>query len=783
MLDSVLQNRNQKDTAWLMAQKHLSKILGVFLNYLILATVFVSPLLIFGFGYESEVIRQFVFIFFVGLSWFVWLIRILVRKSFVWQKNKLDGILLVLFGIILLNSIFVGNIYTSWGIGGSIDGLTSLSWLTFILFLALLAQNFLTEKKQIIKTIFAYLLSSVLLVVFLIVWWIFTGNLISVFGDALATTVFWFAINVLLLVNLSSYFTGKLKIFFYFGITVHLFLMFLYDYDLGWYILIFGQLIWMVLQIIFENKITKKNLILPLQVLLVSVLFLFLPIGIISDSLGSKNSNNKAKIFIPTNLGWQRFFSATDFKTKILGSGIGQGVDGFWYTAELIDMRQISQFPVFKNVFLALLWEFGLFVFLFLLYFFLKYFWLLFGFINKKIIKNPAIQLSATEEISFVVYPVVLTVFVFLWFQPLAFVGVLSLILLMSWAFCGSAGSNTFKNIEQNQIVLNLGGNKSATSFWRFVVLIFFLVMFAYIFFVVRLVNLRAQYLQSITYTKNGAEVSIETLNNIIKNNNYLLFYRLARFNFLSESLIQSINEGTEEKQVINNQLSLLEQDLDYLIEKNANPKYIWQMAWQTEKIAKNLSLLPEFSQDTSVKWLKISNNLYETAVKNINRNVVLFTQSSSFWRNNAPNLAGDSGVSAVYYKKANDIIDKALELESSYQEAYLEKVELLEIEKRYSEAIELILPLINDNPIIAHRAGQLSFKNQKFVDAKNYFELALKQLPSFLQARYDLIQTYIALGDDTSAEKELALLEQSAPKDDIQIRAVINSLKELLDN
>ena len=160
-------------------------------------------------------------------------------------------------------------------------------------------------------------------------------------------------------------------------------------------------------------------------------------------------------------------------------------------------------------------------------------------------------------------------------------------------------------------------------------------------------------------------------------------------------------------------------------------------------------------------------------------RNVIFLSDAARFYRQNAEAL--DSANKDEIYQRALALADKALSFDSAYQPAYIEKAELLVLLGKSEEAYAFVKKLADTDANAAYGAGRLAFTGKKYDEAVVYYKKAVANNPNHLQARYELVQVYMALSDFNSANLELNELEKVAPADDAATQDLLKGLRALL--
>lgn len=786
MLDSVLNQKRRTELDWLYVQKRLSYIFDKFLRYWLLFIIFVTPLIVFSIGFGPAIFRELVFVFLVGWGWLIWLVKsILIQRSVRWQRTMFNWGAVTAFLTVLLAAFLTGN----WGLAGEVGEMGPLSWLALLAMIILMSQSFAGRRDWLHSAFWAWLLSSTLVVVFTLVWWLVRGQLLFSVTGSLPSAAVWLVINCLLLVGLSQIFRKQARVVLLAVLGLHLLVLFFYDYAPGWYLLIAGLIAWIVTQLILERKISQPNFILPLQIIIISVVFLLVPVQSLSPGLGQAGEGQAGGV-IPANIAWQRFVRFQPVDSKIIGAGLGRGEKSFWHLTEFVDMRSVVNFPKFSSGYLSILWQGGILMLLVFLLWLGSNIWLGLAFIRKKILKESAGPLPVSAWLGLIAFNSLLIATAGLWWAGSSLTILFSVGLLIALLAGSAAISQTTPAGGQTNLpiakVWDLSGSQGRLSAGRFFVLIFILALLAYVILAVRSVRSQVDFLRSINSNNDYTEVNLEKLQKVVNDSAANNVHRLARFSLVAASITQAPDQGQTMADIKSN-LDLLNQDFDALSAAGLEPGQDWQLAWQAEKLGALFASLDSGgnSQEYSTlafTWLSRAEQLYQQSIGSLPRNLILFAQASRFWRQWAQVLAKDTGVPEVYIKKAEDLVGAALAIDGSYEPILLEKIDLLVLAGKRQEAIDTLIPFVTESANLAYQAGRLSFAESQFGQAKEFYKLALTQSPDWLQARYDLIQTYLALGERDSARAEFGLLRRYAPSDNSQVNTLLEGLEEMIN-
>ncbi len=757
-----------------MIQNELKAILGAIKNrfrprvgagdglyYWLLGTIFIVPLLIFNYGLAASVIRQLVLFILVAIGWLIWAGQaILGKQKIVWKKTVFAPIALALAAVILLGSFSSGAVPEVWGWRGGLG--ESNPWgILALLGLGLLITQITVKKVK--HLLAAYLLSATLLALFVIIWWGINQELVMPALTSFAAASLFFTVNAIIMAALSLPGRGRIKYFYLAILLVNLLAIFAYDYDVAWYLLGAGMLALSLGQLIWEKRLSVPSassavdFITPFVLLGLSLVLLFAPVQSISKKLGFDFS---AVNSVSANVAYPRFFKYASWDEKLFGAGLGQGAASFWDKAELVDMRQARQLPALGNGFSAILWDGGL---LFILAWLGALAYLatrLWRFAQKATGEN--LQMVLVGAVSLISILAAMALLPFDWLTFFGFI----ILMAITAARLGGPKDAVWGASAGQRAFLILG----ATLVMALVALV--------IFFSARQISNRLDFFQSIKVgtAQSGTTVDLARLDKVIKAQSSVYAYRLGRVDLMMQALEEKFaaNKGLNPEQAeIKTLLAVLAGDFDYLFGQSLRGPNYWQLGSRAESIGR---ALPKDGVDP---WLKRANGYYEKAIETLPRNVIFLVDVARFYRQNAEVLDGAN--KDKFYQRAQELTDKALAIDATYQAAYGEKAELLVLLGKSEEAYEIMKKMADTSPAAAYAAARLAFSARQYEEAVNYYKKTISQNGNHLQARYELVQAYMALSDFAGAAAELDELEKRAPKDDAATQNLLKGLRELL--
>ncbi len=700
----------------------------------ILGTVFIVPLFIISYGYGATVTRQAVLLVLTAVGWLIWAGRVFFsKKPVIWRATLYGRPALVLSAAVLLVSFFAGDLAEVWGGRGGLAESNPWGFLAALGLGLLITQTNCQTAKRLLT---AYLLSSTLLALFVIAWFIFRQELIAPAVTSFAAVSLFFSVNALIVAAWALPLSGRVRLFPLAVLAVHLLTIFAYDYDLAWYVLGAGALVLSLWQLIWEKKLVAVDFITPFVLFGLSLVLLFAPAPAVSEKLGGSAINS-----VGAAVSYPRFFKYASWREKLLGAGWGRGGVSFWEKAERVDMRQVRQFPPLGNGFAGMLWDGGI---MFILAWWGALIWL-------------AARLGRQVRGSAGLSPVLLTLAVGS-LGALAALALLPFDWLIFWAFiiltallCAQAAGPKSATV---------GESVGARSFLFFGALALSALLVALSFFFWRQTQARFAFFRSIKVgdAESGTTVDLKLLSSAITRANGVYGYRLARIDLLAQALQEKAETGPL--------LISLAEDYDYLAGRRLSGAGWWQLAERAEIIARSAD------DGAAGPWRKRAADYYEKAVAALPRNVINLVDAARFYRQ-----TGDD----KFYQRAQELIDKALVIDATFAPAYSEKAELLVLAGKGEEAYDIMKKLADDNPAFSYNAGHLAFSAKKFEVAADYYKRAIAENANHLQARYELIQALMALSDFKSAGAELSELEKRVAADDAATQALLKGLKELL--
>lgn len=753
----------------------IDRTLTLFLRLWLMASVFVVPLIVVSFAYSAQGLQQLALTAFSLVGALVFLTRALaVRQEFVWRRSPLNAGLVVLSGAVVLVSLFSGRLGTVWGMSGFIPQVSPWGWLSAILLAVLIIQESGAQPGRAglspRSLLAAYCLSSTFLVLFVLGWYGSRNQFLIPWGITAQAAALWLAVNAAAVFMLASFASRSLAWFWFAAGLAHAALLFFFDYDLLWFVLGGFLLIFAFLQFSLHKRFARADFVMPqLGVLVAVVLFLVPSSWLFGGGAPQFWSGNMANRAI-SQWRWQNY-AWPDKKAAVFGAGEGLGTLSFWQTAELVDMRQAINYPLLGNGWLNLLWDGGIV----LAAAFLALILCLIVAAIKSLRAGPDDEPDQSLPVFLIAGIGIIASLASFYFLPVTFIHLFTVFFLsaiLAAIFSRSSFTWTVGESEERRFASALA------------VVAPILLAGGIVFAWTRQFQSRLAFLRTITTNAQGQPVvNVDKLQRAVDYSPSAFGYRLSRNDIALQLLSQQNKPKFEE---VAGLFVGLRADTQYLIAQNLTGPERWQAAWQAELTAANLEF-KEFSDKEkgalngpAKEWYQVSGALYEQALRQITRNVVLLTEAARFYRQHAALLAAPETPAANFYERSKVLAEQALAIDPSYEGGYLEKIELAAITKSPAEAIADIAGFAEKGPNVAYRAGLLAFAAKNYGLAIQYYRNAVDQNANHLAARYELVRAYAAAGESEKGRKELSELESKLPKGNEQADRLLKDLRAL---
>jgi len=299
------------------------KVFDWIMRYSIFALMFLMP--IFFLPWTSEVLdfnKQTLMVALVFISFFCWMIKVLITGKFEINLNKIHIIVAVFLLLSLLSTIF--SIYRNgsfWGWPQSTAG--SLLTLLCLSILYFLISN-IFSKKDIYISIIAFFISAfvaqIIGILQLFNIFIFPFNFAKTTSFNTVGTVgslgFLLAILLPLTIILTIFLKKWLKVLFGVILALSIFLFLIIDYPIIWWAVVAGSAIIIIFMILMRNMFDGRWMSLPVFFLAISLFFIFLNPQI--PGISQKANEIFLSQSTTLKIAWE-----TIKEMPIFGSGIG----------------------------------------------------------------------------------------------------------------------------------------------------------------------------------------------------------------------------------------------------------------------------------------------------------------------------------------------------------------------------------------------------------------------------------------------------------------------------
>jgi tetratricopeptide (TPR) repeat protein len=502
-------------------------------------------------------------------------------------------------------------------------------------------------------------------------------------------------------------------------------------------------------------------------------------------------SNNTQHI--PLTLSWNRYVNYGQEYFGVFGVGLGRGAEGFWQLAEFVNTSQVKSFPSMNNAYMSILWEGG---FVFLVAFVLFGLSIGISSITKANLQLKKLGIKSKGKLHHIKLKRISILFL-IWLFALFWIGIsfMSLIVLVSLIVVIAHMQVKESDFESKKLWHIK--SKPALIFMHVFVFVLVISFVAGAIHTTKSVVSRAQYTKSISQTDNSS-ILIDTTNldSAIKIAPWDIWQRVARIEMFVDSLRQlaSIEQAVDQYYIIN-QFKLLESEYVYLLSRARDGKLTGNqlsvLAVQAQRLGDLVNMPKELENSTiptelrSEQWYQISKNMYQKAITILPRNVVMRTLAAKLYRFQGDDVLGineEQSTKTENYVEAKKLLDEVFVIDDTYIPAYLEKAVILSRDNKVEEAFELLVPFVDDSPEIAYQAGYLALSLNKFYEAIDYYNISILQDPKNTQAMFELVHSYITVGETEKAKVLLSRLENNMIKDNDERLDQIDDLFELVN-
>ncbi|MDP6571779.1 MAG: tetratricopeptide repeat protein [Patescibacteria group bacterium] len=496
----------------------------------------------------------------------------------------------------------------------------------------------------------------------------------------------------------------------------------------------------------------------------------------LNQSFGFSSGN------IPASTAWTRYIEHGISHFGFFGAGFGKASQSFWELAELVELGQLAFAPILPNIYMNVLWEAGFLMLIVFLGFVFSIFARAY-MQSSRALKR--LSLHSQERVSYkfiqILGLMLLAWIIILWFIPSSFMGILVIgLLIVLIAF-----ARDLVNQHQDERLIRKWhiNNRGALIIMRILVLASIMGFSIGTVYIARAISSQAIFASAFsvnTSSRNQKRIDFSLLNKAIEQTLEINSYRIVRVSIIKDALVDSGYELLGSDALVSELITTLMKDAQWLDSRIT--KLSGVQAWQ---LSQSYASITTLSQD-SRPWQERTRIMFKHAISSLPRNAVLLTEAARFYRSQGDRIQDNTEFSQdkfEWYLEARKLVERALEIDETYAFAILEQAALLVREQKPQQALELIIPYVGQNSDIAYQAAKLSLDANQFQQAVEFYKSAIEQNQLHLQARFELVQAYIALSRTQDAKTQLNELEQYIAEDDIVSQEVISELRSLVDN
>lgn len=336
---SDLVRRSQEPSADeddLGSKKQNISMFGKVINFFLLATVFLTPLLFLPVSSEVREFNKQSWLFLaVVVMLAVWVIKVLSTRKLSWVKTSLDYVVLAFLAIYFVSSLFSMDKTSSFlGYYGRFTG-SFLSVLAMVLFYFLVVNN--VRGERLTKKVLNYLMTSCgiiiaysflqLLGLYILPFSFAQSQSFNPIGSLVSLSIFS-AVTILLSLWMwmNQGLTKAKRGLVAATLIISLLVMFLVNAFIGWLVLGIGLIAFLALGMVLDPKQSSNWFWKPMLVLVVSILFVgfqFLPQSISPRNLVNLNLPIEVQLSNSTTLSLVKNSLSSGAKEAVLGSGPG----------------------------------------------------------------------------------------------------------------------------------------------------------------------------------------------------------------------------------------------------------------------------------------------------------------------------------------------------------------------------------------------------------------------------------------------------------------------------
>ncbi len=753
-------------------QSHLRYQIAALLESLLAPVAALSAFIVsawwFDFGASSGAWQRLVLIICLGLLTVLTVVaRVLSAPG--GGKGTTSERLLTLLGIILIfGSLFGGDWRTALGLNQTPANAGPYLPELILLFVWISLIARLPNREKYAKLLLAgSLLGSTVFCLSIVARYFIFGNydLLTVLAAQSWPAVL--SVSAMLLVVFAMWQRGAARAVWSAALVIHLAVIFLFDQNLSWIILISATTALLMAQIAYSRKLLARDFVYPLQVWVVSLLLLFVPVKFFTGV-----NPAAPEVYSQTALGQAVQINLSPW--SLLPAGVDAAARALQRSAlastELnLDTLQKSPrlpgLPLVANGHIQLYFALGIMGALLWLGF-----WLLF-FRNGYVWLRDHLQSLKNQTMNETVYlgtvalagaVILLAAMAFTpWSLPLAWL--LFTLTGITMALRNEAGrgkvsflSEIWERIREKLAARNIAPwlNRAGAG----------LVVILYIALVV--VSSRVVSAERAAAGAGAAEVGVRYNHweKAVTTNPWSHFYELK----LAQSRLDVLSDG----------MPLADQKATF----EAVNKILLITTASGEPVFPWLSALVYGQMEKYVEGsVKLAQQAYLRAYKLWPNNVALGTQIARFYREKTEQLVSSEVTASQLRSEAKDYVKYALKQDNGYLPARLELALIIEKEGDLPGAVAELEPWENDSPEIKYHVGRLYFNDNQVEAAVDKFLAVLREVPNHSNALYSLGVAYYRQGKYDEALKEFAEVDRLNPgSEDVaaKIEEVKNKIK-----
>lgn len=547
------------------------------------------------------------------------------------------------------------------------------------------------------------------------------------------------AINVLLLQIFTVVETKATKIVWSTALVVHILLLFLWDQNLPWFLIMAGVAVWLIIQIIFVRNLWQKNFIQPLQIFIMVVALWLIPVKVLTgQTVPQADSYTQTEVVAAAQ--------QINLPTALWGAGLGNGaavVARPAVSTQDLSGDGLAITRLIPNGYAAIFLQLGIIA---SLIFLAGLVWLLWrgsawwrsiwpSFKNQTM--SGQSYLGAGLGLSFLVLLAALPWSGWSW--PIGWLA----LLLAGSGYATWSGQERASRFGGEPIVYNLDQN--AKTKWIGTALG---VAGAIVFLAVLFVDYRL--------FAAGRAAAANNWEQALAKNPWSDDYK---FRWAEKELYKLSPDAPlpDQKDIIASVNRIL---LD-IYRTSTNPLVVWRSANLYQDLA-------SYAEGT----VPLARRSYLRALELWPNNVALATDAAKFYRLQITALISTDESASTLYAEARDFVVKALKLEPDYLPARLELGLITEQTSNIPAAVAELEPWEDASPQIKYTVARLYFNDNNLKTAKEKLLQVLAAVPNHSDAHYTLGAVYYREKNykDSLAEFE-KVLELNPGSEDVKTK------------